>query len=570
LRSALAELVALGFVSPSGKKDSDGNSRWVIPDELREALSLAIPANLKPQELLTLHGFLEQHFRSQGEGEGAKDSARRMYKFLGSEAALCGRIDDLNPEFRDLVSWAITHWGGLVPLSELSAKGIQGPKLLKLRQTLEEDTLGTIADFDLEHFGIRQRGSILAIFNEAVLAWLRREATGESVTPHTIASIGVDFVSNFSRFASFVGDENIRFTVRGAIFKSTGKRIAEHLIPNPGSEFRRREILELEYRFALAYRLIDRTGERSFLMTPEGKEFLSKDLHEKQVMMLDWLIEDRELPGDMAHQLPLRRTALRYIKRMEPEKWHAAMFLPFVARNHYLVEQAINKEGQMDDATFPVRSSADIQSLAWNLLTWIRKHLYVLGIVDMGYDKSGRASAIRLTKLGAELLEMIPGRQLEGAGHIVVNPDFEVVLFPDERSHELVYELDRFCDRELSDSLYHYRISPGSIHRGLQQGLDLDSMMDLLVKLSRTPIPRNVLFSLESWARMDGLVTYHPDGRLICETPEILDRLELHPKLEQLGLKRLDHSTLTVSTSVDEEQLQSWVRDFGVSFRSTS
>jgi hypothetical protein len=224
----------------------------------------------------------------------------------------------------------------------------------------------------------------------------------------------------------------------------------------------------------------------------------------------------------------------------------------------------------MDDATFPVRSSADIQSLAWNLLTWIRKHLYVLGIVDMGYDKSGRASAIRLTKLGAELLEMIPGRQLEGAGHIVVNPDFEVVLFPDERSHELVYELDRFCDRELSDSLYHYRISPGSIHRGLQQGLDLDSMMDLLVKLSRTPIPRNVLFSLESWARMDGLVTYHPDGRLICETPEILDRLELHPKLEQLGLKRLDHSTLTVSTSVDEEQLQSWVRDFGVSFRSTS
>ncbi|MDP6129846.1 MAG: hypothetical protein QGH77_09590, partial [Planctomycetota bacterium] len=426
LRAALAELFALGFSAPVGEEDSNGNPRWVIPTELRKALGEAIPAQLKTQELLTLHGFLEQHFRSQGEGDKAPESARRMYRFLASEAALCGRIEELEAETREVVEWAIVEWGGLVPLTELVRKGIQGPKLIQLRKVLEEETIGTIAEFDLECYGIRQRGPIMAIFNEAVLAWLKCSAESKEIVPCDVASIGVDFVSNFSRFASFVGDETIRFTVRGAIFKSTEKRIAEQLIPNPGKEFRRREILELEYRFALAYRLIDRTGERSFLMTPAGKEFLEKDLHAKQVMMLDWLIEDRELPGDMAHQLPLRRTALRYIKRMEPGRWYEAMFLPFVARNHYLVEQAIEREGSFDDAPFPVRSSADLQSLSWNLFNWIRKHLYILGIVDMGYEKTGRASAIRLTKLGAELLEMIPGRHLEGAGHIVVNPDFEV------------------------------------------------------------------------------------------------------------------------------------------------
>jgi hypothetical protein len=355
--------------------------------------------------------------------------------------------------------------------------------------------------------------------------------------------------------------------VRGTIFKSTGKRIAESLIPNPGKEFRRREILELEYRFALGYRFIDRTGERSFRLTADGQDFLRKPLAAKQRLMLDWLIEDRDLPGDMAHQLRLRRTALRFLKRLEPGVWYDAMFLPFVARNHYLATLAAEIDSAAEAKSFPVRSSADLRSLAWNLFNWIRKHLYLLGVVDMGYDATGRASAIRLTKMGAELLEIIPGRDLEGAGHVVVNPDFEVVLFPDERSHELVYALDRFCERELSDSLVHYRITPGSLHRGLQQGVGLDEVLELLRDRSRTPLPQNVVYSLESWARSDGMVTLHDDGRLVCDTPEILDRLQLHPELGRIGLEREGRDTLRLLGPVDEGELNGWVRDFGVSLR---
>ena len=131
-------------------------------------------------------------------------------------------------------------------------------------------------------------------------------------------------------------------------------------------------------------------------------------------------------------------------------------------------------------------------------------------------------------------------------------------------------ELDRFCEREKVDALYHYRMTPVSLHRALSQGVELDAILDLLKERSRTPLPKNVIFSLESWARSDGMVTWHPDGKLTCDCPEILDRLQFHPELERLGLTRIDRSTAQISGPVDSDSLRSWVRDFGVAFRTPS
>jgi hypothetical protein len=201
----------------------------------------------------------------------------------------------------------------------------------------------------------------------------------------------------------------------------------------------------------------------------------------------------------------------------------------------------------------------------------VRKHLYLLGLVDMGYDQNGRACAVRLTHMGAEFLGMLPTTDLSAAGHIVVNPDYEVVLFPAERSHELIYELDRFANREKSDSLYHYRITPASLHRALSEGMRLDAILNLLNQLSRTPLPQNVEYSLESWARSEGMVVFHPaDAKLLCDSSEILDRISLHPELGRLGLERVDQNTLQICGPVELDPLTSWIRDYGVSVRIAS
>ncbi|MDP7061538.1 MAG: helicase-associated domain-containing protein [Planctomycetota bacterium] len=567
VRHALADLVSTGLVAQLGVGQNGATrSLWGIPLEMREVLPEAGAPEAVTSSPLSLRGWLDSFFRKRMPGASSADAIRKMYRMLATDQAILQRIDNMDPAMQELVSKLAAEWGGILPVCDFSELGTS-LKLQAVAKELEKVSLGTVQELNLESSGIRQNGRVLTLFHEVVLAILRRRANDVDPDSESIASIGVDFVSNFSRFASFVEGDTVRFTVRGTIYKSTGKRIAEELLPNPGREFRRFEILELEYRFALGCHFIDSTGERSFRLTPSGQEFLSMSLLEKQRLMLDWLIEDRELPGDLAHQLRLRRTTLRYIKRMEPGVWNDAMFLPFVVRNHHLAAITSQEEMPSENSSFPVRSSADLQSLSWNLFIWIRKYLYLLGIIDMAYDSTGRAVAIRLTRVGAELLDMIPGREIEGSGHVVVNPDFEVVLFPDSRSHELIYQLDRFCDREFTDSLYHYRVTPASLHRGLSEGVTLDEMLGLLESRSRTPLPQNVNYSLESWARKDGLIEIDAKFRLQCELTEVLDRISLHPGIRKLGCERVDDHTIQLGTEPDFEQLLSWVRDYGASLK---
>ncbi len=570
LREALAELVAAGFVAeiPAARRGGahGTGASWGVPEELAIALDERLAVAGGPGALLTLSGWLEYRLRQREAVAAAGEQARRMYLLLANEPALRARVDGLAPEIRKFFDLAAVRHGGIVPAEQVPALA-QGMGAGRIGQALEAASLGTLCDLDLEPYGLRQRGDVVVLFHEAVLAHLRRAAAESPAQPASVASIGTDFVSNFARFASFVEGDTVRFTVRGTIFKSTGKRMAESLLPNPGREFRRLEILELEYRFALEAGMIERTGERSFRLTPQGHAFMRKPLRDQQRLMLDWLTEDRRLPGDLGHQLPLRRGVMRWLKRLEPGAWYDAMFLPFVARNHYLATLPDLGSAARESASFPSRSSADVQSLSWNLFLWIRKYLYLLGIVDMGYDASGRAMALRLTPLGAELLGMLPGRSLEAGGHLVVNPDFEVVLFPDERSHELIFQLDRFCEREHKDTLYRYRITPGALHRALGQGMTLDEILELLRRRSRTPLPQNVAYSLESWARKSGLVTVHRDGRLSCELVEIVDRLAAHPDLRRAGAERTAPDSLQLRRPLEREDLAAIALELGVGMR---
>ena len=573
LRALLADLVALGLLAeiPSARRTAsagtgDPGPTWGVPEEIAEAVGEESSGARGPGAALTLNGWLEHRMRQRSGNGLAGEQARRMYLMLAGEGALRARMQGLSAPLREFLHEAVIRHGGVVPLEWIPKMGV-GLGAEEIGAALESASLGTLSELDFEPFGLRQRSEAIVFFHETVLAHLRRLADESPPQPVHVASIGTDFVSNFSRFASFVEGDTVRFTVRGTIFKSTGKRIAESLLPNPGREFRRLEILELEYRFALECGMIDRTGERSFRLTPHGQSFLRKSLLDKQRLMLDWLAEDRRLPGDLAHQMPLRRTVLRWLKRLEPGRWYDAMFLPFVARNHYLATLPDLGAHARDSSSFPVRASADLQSLAWNLFLWIRKYLYLLGVVDMGYDASGRAIALRLTPLGAELLDMLPGRSLRSSGHLVVNPDFEVVLFPDEFSHELIYELDRFCEREQKDTLYRYRITPGALHRALGQGMTLDEILVILRQHARTPVPQNVAYSMESWARKSGLVTVHADGRLHCELSEILDRFAVHPQVQQAGAERPAPDVLLLRRPLQRDDLTEIALDLGVGVR---
>jgi hypothetical protein len=203
--------------------------------------------------------------------------------------------------------------------------------------------------------------------------------------------------------------------------------------------------------------------------------------------------------------------------------------------------------------------------MAWNLVSWVRHRLYLLGIVDLGYDKSGRPVAMRLTRIGARLLGLADDAP-EGAprlGTLVVTPDFEVVLFPTGDDAELVHDLDRFCSRGAGGAVMHFRIDARSVHRALSEGMFLKRILNTLEHHSRTPVPQNVLYSIRDWAHRAGVMTLDQRMVLRAEDPETLRRFQLDAGVKNYVREPLDEKHVQLKTRIAVRRMQSLLREFG-------
>src|SRR6185295_9800990 len=97
-----------------------------------------------------------------------------------------------------------------------------------------------------------------------------------------------------------------------------------------------------------------------------------------------------------------------------------------------------------------------------------------LGVVDVALA-GDHPSALRLTELGRRLFA---GEKLSQppaptetpapqppAKPLVVNPDFEVLLFPEGDVNEIAHRLSRFASRTKSEEVAHYRIARDGVER---------------------------------------------------------------------------------------------------------
>ncbi len=251
-------------------------------------------------DLFSLRGYLDRLYDDPARAARTPPSRlRELYKMYVNEAAAVARVERLPAELRALVEKAVMEFGGILPKGLFermdTAQEWDGRCW---GHVLEESLVGTVERLDLSRYGIQHNDETLLVFNEVALAWLRRVAVpGDPDRPHEEAALGVDLVSNISRFMGFILDHNVRFTVRGDIFKTTEKRLLEELIPNPGRELSRAEVLDFIYAFARHERIIESTGERTFALTAHGRDWESQDLEHKLRSLLDYAIEERPQPG---------------------------------------------------------------------------------------------------------------------------------------------------------------------------------------------------------------------------------------------------------------------------------
>ena len=554
------------------RHEVDGEVTFTLPGELADALLLQEIADKSrgSSVTLTLKGHLDERYAGpEVERPMSPSRLREMFKMYANEPAAVARIERLPEGLRDLVGKTVLEFGGLLPRRFFERMETELPHWNQRRwaKILEESLVGTADRLELERYGIHHEDDTLIVFNEVTLAWFKRVAVpSDPDAPHDEAALGVDLMANISRFLAYIIDHAVRFTVKGEIFKTTEKRILTELIPNPGRELERAEVLQFIFRFTRAAGLIEVTGERTFKLTAAGRDWESQDLDAKLNGLFEHVTFELDEAHESVHHPAMRRILATLMKRLEVGVWYDVMYLPFLARNAYLSQLDALEVDEMIAARGAAGAGAseDLQRMAWNLVGWVRKRLYLLGLVDLGYDDKGHPVAMRLTRTGARLLGIETAEEEAfGIGRLVVTPDFEVVLFADGDDAVLTHDLDRFTDRTKGGALRQFRVSDKSVHRGLVEGMTLKKMREVLTHNARTPVPRNVLQSIRDWAAKSGLLLLGADHVIRAQDTEVLARFARDPGVRPFIKSKLDDSGLQLKAKTSLARYRTLFRDLG-------
>jgi len=156
----------------------------------------------------------------------------------------------------------------------------------------------------------------------------------------------------------------------------------------------------------------------------------------------------------------------------------------------------------------------------------LRHGLIWLGVIEFGLSDD-QVEMMRVTPRGAQLLGMKvdvdpdaldPNAQQDGC--MVVQPNFEVMLFLDPAPLEVVYRLYEVGQRaKLSERVANFHLSAESVQRGLGMGLTADAIINTLSTYSHAPVPDSVAFQIRDWERVhrklqlfaNGVLLRHPD-----------------------------------------------------------
>ena len=178
----------------------------------------------------------------------------------------------------------------------------------------------------------------------------------------------------------------------------------------------------------------------------------------------------------------------------------------------------------------------------------LRRGLIWLGVLEYGESDDG-VEIMRVNARGADLLGVKIEREDGNAGGpppgecLVVQPNFEVMLFLDPAPLKVVYRLYQIGQREkLSERVANFRLTAESVQRGLGMGLSSQTIVDTLNEFSHAPVPDTVAFQISDWERVHGQLSLFANGVLIRHPdPDKLDLLVGQLRHEQRGQDFVSH-----------------------------
>ncbi|MGQ0551912.1 MAG: helicase-associated domain-containing protein [Planctomycetota bacterium] len=592
LKAAVNALIKRGFLFVANGGGTNGHGQvqaqgatteihesYLVPCELGDLLQAFIwDDDRTVEETFTLRGQLARLVERRdlgallaaqtGSAPADLDHARAA-ELLAEQEAVSRRLAAIdNPRVLEILRLVVTSYGGTASrtMLERNHKGLGRWNRKALQEVLESQMLGTVRHLSLGEYGIHQFDEVVVVFAELVES-LRACLLPEPPRLSAVRSLGVDLISDISAFLSFVEHNPIRLTLSGKVYRTAVRKLEESFILSRNAGLDGAWLFQYLFDFCQSQSMIERGGERAVVLTVKGRSWDRTPLEKKLSRLLKFACGNWVSVVESFHGERLLELYLEQLGRLKIGEWVDVNAPAFAARNYYLA--SLDRFGVRDRYQsryqFAQQSGMrDPHQLALALSGWARERLHLFGLVDLA-DVEGQPGLLRLTTLGAKALGVqIPEGVQTRSAPLIINPDFEIMLFPDGETHNLVTELDRFAERTSSDSVYRYKLSEASIERAVAEGLEPSRILKTLSEHSRVEVPQNVIYSIGQWAEKVKFVSHSVVSLVRGRNKEVVDRILHDRALRPHVLERLSPTTLLMSSDLSRERLAELLGPLGV------
>ncbi len=577
--TALAERAF--FVPKRIRGKSNRGTSFCIPEELGDLLEDVFNKSKRPVDA-SLN--LQSHIRFLDRGEllgrltrlGLDDLVDLDHGEL--RARLCQpeaideriervKIDALREIFNNF-----SEHGGILDPGAIRRLGIdvEGDELVAWGKELEENLLGSFEASELANHGLACREGWLVVFGEVSAVIM---GMGEVDDDEASADLqrGGDSISDLRSIASEIGRTPFRVKKSGEYYKAGVKRLAKDSL-SPGVRLLGAEEDLLWFLSYFRYREFIATGLDSCLkMTPSWREMSSRSSQEQADDLFKFGMKSRNWGMSSLHHRGLREGLVGFLRDAGIGTWCDAATLVQRARNRYLKsavrpEQSMVYQERHKNAPFPTLASPELMHR--ELQRWLLEGLTRVGAIELARrGREKRPWAIRLTPLGGTLLGLEVAADAPNHGvALIVNPDHEIIAFPENSTPDLVHELGRFAKRVKADFALHYHLTNESVQEAAASGMTAEEILAVLEEHTRHGIPENVAFSIRDWCDKLLHVTSRRLWVLESFTKEDMDRIVGLSEIKSMIVARLNDTMVEVNEDPKESGLANLLRDRGIYF----
>ncbi len=577
--TALAERAF--FVPKRIRGKSGRGTSFCIPEEIGKLLEDVFNKSKRPVEA-SLN--LQSHIRFLDRGEllerltnlGLDELVELDHKELRNRLCVRSAIEDRvsrieNDSLRALFSNFSEH-GGILDPGALRRLGIDVEEegIVAWGQELERNLLGSFESSELANHGLACREGWLVIFGEisAVLMGMgevdQDDASGD-------LQRGGDSIGDLRALASEIGRSTFRVKKDGEYYKAAVKRLAKDSL-SPGKRLLGAEADLLWYLTYFKYREFCSPGLDSCLkMSPAWREMAKRPAQDMAKDLFKFAMRSKNWGMSPIHHKGLRYGIVEFLKEAGIGTWCDAPTLVQRARNRYLKnavrpEQAQVYQERHKNAPFPKLASPDMMQR--DLQAWLVEGLCRAGVIELARrGREKRPWAIRLTPLGGMLLGLeIPADAPNNGVALIVNPDHEIIAFPENSTPNLIQELGRFAKRVKADFALHYHLSHESVQEAAASGMTADEILEILSSHTRHGIPDNVAFSIRDWCEKLLHVKSRRLWILEVAKKEEMDRIVGLAEIKNMIVSRLNDTMAEVEEDPRESGLVALLRDRGIYF----